>query len=94
VWATTCGPCIKKLKHYNDKTPKAKDTELIIISTDSNFEKWKKFQEINKLHYESYISKDKAITNIFQIDMLPFSIYLENGIVKEIEPELSNYFDN
>lgn len=93
IWATTCGPCIKKLKHYKDIAPKSKVPELIIISTDNNFEKWKKFQEVNKLHYESYISKGKAITNIFQIEMLPFSIYLENGIVKKINPELSDYFE-
>jgi thiol-disulfide isomerase/thioredoxin len=91
VWSTWCGPCISKIDKFSKMKTRPKNINYVFISIDSDKNKWVNFLKNRKYKFESYLSIDNKILELFEINKLPFIIKIKNGLIEEIEPDISNY---
>lgn len=91
VWSTWCGPCISKIDKFSNMKTRPKNINYVFISIDSDKNKWVNFLKNRKYKFESYLSIDNKILELFEINKLPFIIKIKNGLIEEIEPDINNY---
>lgn len=85
-WASWCGPCRMGLPKSRALHEEFKDVVFLYLSTDSNFDAWKKANEYEKLTQNSYFVVNKGADYLKQleIDFIPrYLIISESGEISD-----------
>ena len=80
IWATWCVPCRKEIPYMEQLKQKyaGQPIEFISVSTDKNFNAWKKFVESDsKGQFHSMQGQTSSINEVYKADLIPAFVLID-----------------